>query len=315
MVIYTIFSILEKLARGSDPHGRFRALFRPRWAAIRPAIAERMYVKMLIIPAVIPPLLIVILVNRYCGTKREHLKRFSLIFLISGLFITVAAMAAGDILSNAAGAVLGGGILFMLVNDYITAALFEEGLKYIILRWRLSKKDPFENPLYAIALSVTVTMGFSFYEQMVYTLGESIYSVLVRGVLSVPGHMAHAILMGWFLYLAARCASEGNDAGRKKSLRLALLVPVLTHGTFDLIVDLFRQTDSIFSEFLLVAYTAALVVYAIRLLRRAKREYVPAAPAEEPAPVTAAIRTAAPAEVIKNEDFDDDEDTLEITIE
>ena len=226
---------------------------------------------MLVIPAIIPPLAIVFAVNLYCGTKREHLKRFLLLFLAGGLLITIAAMAAGDVLSNAASAVFGGGILFMLVNDYITAALFEEGLKYIILRWRLSKKDPFENPLYAIALSVTVTMGFSFYEQMVYTLGESIYSVLVRGVLSVPGHMAHAILMGWFLYLAAHCASAGDAAGRKKNLRLALLVPVLTHGSFDLIVDFFRQTDSILAEFLLVAYTAALVIYTIRLLRRAKR--------------------------------------------
>lgn len=227
---------------------------------------------MMIILSVIPPLVIVFAINKYCGTERQHLKRFVLIFLIAGLLITAAAMFGSDALTRGAGSILGSGVLFRLVSNFITVALFEEALKYIVLRWRFAKGDPFIKPLYAIALSVTVSMGFSFYEQMVYTIGEGIATIIMRAVLSVPGHMAHAILMGWFLYLAAKAAAAGDAAGKKKAFVNALLVPTLTHGTYDFIVGLYQMTGSDIFILLLFAFTGGLVFYVTKLLRRLKRE-------------------------------------------
>ena len=227
---------------------------------------------MLYVLSIIPPLAIVFAVNRYCGTERQYRKRFVLIFLIAGLLITAAALFGSDALTRGAGALFGSGFLFQLVSNFITVALFEEALKYIVLRWRFAKGDPFIKPLYAIALSVTVSMGFSFYEQMVYTLGEGIATIIMRAILSVPGHMGHSILMGWFLYLAAKAAAAGDAAAKKKALRNALLVPTLTHGTYDFIVGLYQMTGADLFILLVFAFTAGLVVYVIRLLRRVKRE-------------------------------------------
>ena len=214
---------------------------------------------MLVILSVIPPLAIVFAVNKYCGTERCYIRRFVLIFLIAGLLIAAAAMFGSDFLTRGAGTLLGSGFLFVLVSNFITVALFEESLKYIVLRWRFVKRDPFTEPLYAIALSVTVSMGFAFYEQMVYTLGEGLITVILRAILSVPGHTGHAILMGML-------------AGKRKFLRLALLVPALTHGTYDFIVGLYRLYGSDLFILLLVAFTAGLLYYTIRLLRRVKHD-------------------------------------------
>lgn len=227
---------------------------------------------MMLILAVIPPLTIEFAVNRYCGTKREYLKRFALVFLIGGLIITVAAMFGSDALTRGLGALTGtDNVLFVLLSNFITIALFEEALKYTVLRWRVKKGDPFGDPMYSAALSVTVSMGFAFYEQMVFTLGENMITVIMRAFLSVPGHMAHAIIMGYFLYLSAACTSRNDIAGRKRNLRIALLLPTLTHGCYDFIVGMLQLTDSMLYEALLFIYTIALVVYAIKLLKRMKR--------------------------------------------
>ena len=283
---------------------------------------------MLVLLAIIPTLVVVFAVNKYCGTERKYLKLFALLFFIAGLLIAVIAMFGSDFLTRGAGAVLGSGALFIIFSNIVTIALPEEALKYIVLRWRMHKGDPFEQPLYAIALSVTVTMGFSFYEQMVYTLGEGLATIIMRAILSVPGHMAHAILMGWFLYLAAKCTAAEDIAGRKKNLRLALLVPTLTHGVYDVIVGFYQQTGSDLIIVILFAYWAALVFYTVRLLRRVKRESA-AAPVQSDIPAQASsvqtetqvqpAQAEAPAEEALNKadaaPAVPEDDPIEITIE
>ena len=228
---------------------------------------------MLLILAVIPPLVIVFAVNRYCGTDRTYRKRFALLFLAGGLVIAAAAMFGSDALTRGLGSVIGtGNVLFVLLSNFITIALFEEALKYIVVRWRLKKGDPLDSPMYAAALAVTVSMGFAFFEQMVFTLGETVVTIILRAFLSVPGHMAHAILMGYFMYLAAGLSPDTDPAGRKRYMRLALLVPALTHGTYDFIVGMFNLTDSTLLVFILFAYSIALIIYTLKLLKRLRKE-------------------------------------------
>lgn len=226
---------------------------------------------MLVILSVIPPLAIVFAVNRYCGTKRSDLKKFAILFLPVGFLIAEVAMQAGYYLAKGLEAVLGSGVIFVMIDNFIIVALLEEGLKYLPLRWRFSKGDPFTNPLYAIAISVTVSMGFAFWEQLYYTLGGTLTSIILRAFLAVPGHMAHSIFMGWFLYLAAKAASSGDETGKKKNFRLALLVPTLTHGTYDVIVAMYRLSQSMVFFWLVFIFALPLIICSIRLLRRVYR--------------------------------------------
>ena len=227
---------------------------------------------MLYILSMIPPVAIAFAVCRYCGIGRSELKKFLILFLPVGFIVAEIPMQAGYYLGKGVDAVLGSGIINLLFSNFIIVALMEEGCKYLPLRWRYAKGDPFTKPLYAIAISVTVSMGFAFWEQIYYTLDAKLNVVIMRGFVAVPGHMAHAVFMGWFMYLAAKASSSGDEAKKKKNFRLALLVPTLTHGTYDVLVGLYNMTNSTLLCILVLVFAACLIIYAIRLLRRAKRE-------------------------------------------
>ena len=226
---------------------------------------------MLYVLAMIPPAAIAIAVCMYCGIKRPDLKKFVLLFLPVGFIVAEIPMQAGYYLGKSVDAVLGSGVINVVFSNFIIVALMEEGCKYLPLRWRYAKGDPFTKPLHAIAVSVTVSMGFAFWEQIYYTLEGTLSSTILRGLLAVPGHMAHAVFMGWFMYLAAKAASAGDEEGKKKNFRLALLVPTLTHGTYDVIVGMYNLNNSMLYFWLLFIFAPALIIYAIRLLKRAKR--------------------------------------------
>ena len=227
---------------------------------------------MLYVLSIIPPLAIAFAVNRYCGTKRSDLKKFILLFLPVGFIVAEIPMQVGYYLGKGLEAVIGSGVIYVVLSNFIIVALMEEGMKLLPLRWRYAKGDPFTKALYAMAISVTVSMGFAFWEQIYYALDGTMTSTILRALFAVPGHMAHSIFMGWFMYLAAKAASAGDEEGKKKNFRLALLVPTLTHGTYDVIVGMYRLTGSMLYFWLLFIFAPALIIYAIRLLKRAKRE-------------------------------------------
>ena len=269
---------------------------------------------MLVILSIIPPLAIVFAVNKYCGTERQYLKRFILIFLIGGFLVAEVAMQGGYFLTNGVEAVLGSGVLFVVFSNFITTALLEEGLKFLPLRWRYAKGDPFTNPLYAIAISVTISMGFAFWEQIYYTLDSTLTAIILRDIFAVPGHMAHAIFMGWFMYLAAKAASSGDEAGKKKNFRLAILVPTLTHGVYDVIVGMYRMSGSMLYFWMLFIFAPALIIYTVRLLKRVRKEEAnadnSAANTAGDAAVSTAVSSGDKYITIDNDDTDNTDNDL-----
>lgn len=226
---------------------------------------------MIYLLATLPPLILFIAVSRYGGADRFLLRKRLKLFLAGGAFVTAAALAIGMLfdalgLSNGAG-----GAGRMLFREFVLAAFVEEGLKYLVLRRTMRKEKRIRTWTETAVLSVAVTMGFAFFENLIYTLGETVYSLLARTVLSVPGHLAHAVLMGYFLGEAEHCRAEGDLPGEKRNRRRALLIPVLTHGSYDLVAELYKRTDSIWLIFLLFAYVIVLLVTALRLLKRMKK--------------------------------------------
>ena len=64
---------------------------------------------------------------------------------------------------------------------------------------------------------------------------------LIRAVTAVPAHATFGIAMGYFISIA-----KYNIAGKRFYLALALIIPVVLHGIYDLI--LFSKTFPLFSE-------------------------------------------------------------------
>ena len=114
------------------------------------------------------------------------------------------------------------------------AALPEEAAKLFML-WLLVRKNKyFDEHIDGIVYAVAISMGFAAFENILYLVDnyEEWLSVgLSRAVLSVPGHYAFAVLMGY--YYSKIHFGISNSV---KDKAMILLAPVIVHAIFDWIL-------------------------------------------------------------------------------
>ena len=142
-------------------------------------------------------------------------------------------------------AIVEGGLESMLFGDngkpstlfdtsimaFLVAALPEELFKLFAL-WLVLRKNPyFDEHFDGIVYAVCVGLGFAAFENVMYVFGNDdwLSTAVLRAFLSVPGHYAFAILMGYY-YSVYHFADH--------SLKVAvcvLLMPILAHGIYDAI--------------------------------------------------------------------------------
>ncbi|MBC7959059.1 MAG: PrsW family intramembrane metalloprotease, partial [Vallitaleaceae bacterium] len=83
---------------------------------------------------------------------------------------------------------------------------------------------------------VMTSLGFATLENVMYVVfsnSDTPYIWIYRAALSVPAHMLFAVTMGYYFSLA----KFAPDARTRRSYMLkSLIVPVILHGTYDLIV-------------------------------------------------------------------------------
>jgi RsiW-degrading membrane proteinase PrsW (M82 family) len=105
-----------------------------------------------------------------------------------------------------------------------------------------------------------VGMGFATLENIGYVLQHGIGTGITRMFLSVPAHATFAVLMGYHVGLA-----KFDTARRPQLFFLAILWPVIFHGTFDFFLFLGNTM-------LHFAGAIASFIVAIQLSRRAIRK-------------------------------------------
>jgi len=137
------------------------------------------------------------------------------------------------------------------LTSFISAAIPEEGLKFIALYILASKCKYFDEIFDGIVYAVCIGMGFAGIENILYLFSaeESWLSVgISRAMLSVPAHYAFAIIMGAFF-------SVGwfNRGNRFIYLSAALLLPIIVHGLYDTLC-FSMGIDENFSFIILVAF-------------------------------------------------------------
>lgn len=154
----------------------------------------------------------------------------------------------------------GQSIISVAFFAYLVVALSEEGSKFLVLRFFCYPKKAFDDPFDGIIYSVMVGMGFATLENIGYVLQHGVGTGITRMFLSVPAHATFAILMGYHVGLA-----KFDAVKRKRNFFLAILWPVLFHGTFDFFLFLGNSI-------LHVAGSVASFIIAIKLSRRAIRK-------------------------------------------
>lgn len=111
---------------------------------------------------------------------------------------------------------------------YGVVGLSEEGCKLTMLLLFAYRKKSFDEPFDGIVYAVMVGMGFATLENIGYVLQNGMGTGIVRMFLSVPAHATFAVLMGYHVGLA-----KFDATNKTRHFLLALLLPVIFHGTFD----------------------------------------------------------------------------------
>ena len=121
-----------------------------------------------------------------------------------------------------------------LLYAFIGVALVEEFCKWLMLYFQGYKSKEFGELYDILVYAVFVSLGFAFFENILYIVGnEEISIALLRAVSAVPGHACDAVFMGYYLNLAKQFNYKDRKDLERKYIILSILIPALLHGIYD----------------------------------------------------------------------------------
>ncbi|WP_048602338.1 glutamic-type intramembrane protease PrsW [Rubeoparvulum massiliense] len=119
------------------------------------------------------------------------------------------------------------------VHTYVITGLIEEFFKFFIIYITVFSHVEFDHPYDGVVYSVAVSLGFATLENFLYLVLNGVSLAFLRALLPVSGHALFGVLMGYYL---GKSKFHQNPKYRRYYLLIALLLPVLLHGTFDFII-------------------------------------------------------------------------------
>lgn len=156
-----------------------------------------------------------------------------------------------------------GSTLHAWATAFLLAAVPEELGKWWFLT-RIAKSNPhFDERMDSIVYAVCIGMGFAGLENVLYLFNAAedwMQLAAARSLLSVPGHFAFAVLMGYYYGKVHFARSKW------KKVRLApmvLLAPVLAHGIYDGLLMMNHDLPAVITAAIGVTF----IVFLIRLHR------------------------------------------------
>ena len=193
----------------------------------------------LLLAALVPAAFLMVQVYRLDRIEKEPL-RLLLKLVLFGALSGLAAGAIEGALTRVLDVTLGGGMLRLMLENFLAVALVEEACKrWVVLKfaWR---HPAFDYRFDAVVYCVFSALGFAALENILYVAEYGFAVAVSRALLSVPGHCFFAVYMGIYLGQAKmaeramqRYYIELPDESPGQYLRASLLVPALLHGFWD----------------------------------------------------------------------------------
>ena len=219
--------------------------------------------------AVIPPIFLMYKIYQMDQVEREPVGLLLRLFALGAVACFPAAFIEAFLEGKVVPAVLDPkSILFAVISNFIIIAGAEEGFKYLVLKKMTWRHPAFDHTFDAVVYSVAVTLGFAALENILYVSEGGLGVAMSRALLSIPGHCIFGIFMGYYYGLAKKCSMNGDRAGEKRFLTLAVLHPMLLHGFFDFSI-------TIGSEIMVIVffiYVLVIDIIAFRKIRKLARE-------------------------------------------
>ncbi|WP_306301393.1 glutamic-type intramembrane protease PrsW [Thalassobacillus sp. C254] len=120
---------------------------------------------------------------------------------------------------------------------FVSAAFLEEFFQWFLLYFIAYRFGTLKNRYDGIVYAVSLSLGFAAAENVLYLMATGIDFAVGRAFLPVSSHALFGVVMGYYLGSAR---FKVNDHV-KKWLFLALIIPVVLHGFFDLILLTINQ--------------------------------------------------------------------------
>lgn len=212
--------------------------------------------------AVAPGLAICLFILYKDKYNREPLWMLILAFVLGVLSIFPAIVVQLTYGSDLVGIQREGALTVAFFSFCIVAAS-EEASKFLVLRLFLYPRKHFDDPFDGIVYAVMVGMGFATIENIGYVYQHGVGTGIVRMFMAVPAHGTFAVMMGYFTGFA-----KFSKSGKLGYFLLALLVPILLHGSYDFF--LFVNSDSLLFLGAIVSLVIALYV-SFRAIRNKQR--------------------------------------------
>ena len=212
----------------------------------------------LIAAAVIPAVLLLLKIYKADRLEAEP-PRLLWNLILMGVVSTSLAILTERIGSYIIGVLLReDSLAYQFFLYFFVVALSEEGFKYLLLYRRTWKSPDFNCQFDAVVYATFVSLGFALWENLSYVAAYGLGTALLRAVTAVPGHACFGVFMGVFYGIAKKYENRG-EAGASRTFRiLAVLLPVLLHGTYDFIAAVEGQnTTWVFIVFVVLLFLAA----------------------------------------------------------
>ena len=117
----------------------------------------------------------------------------------------------------------------------VVAPVVEEGLKFCVVFFFVYKSCEFDEPMDGIVYAAAAGLGFATVENIFYVMEGGLPVAILRGLVSVPGHVIFSCIWGFALGIA----KFRPEAERGRIIILGLTGAMVMHGLFNLSLDVF----------------------------------------------------------------------------
>ena len=216
--------------------------------------------------AIIPSILLCIYVYQMDVVEKEPIRLLFILFFI-GLLVTIPSRFFEQVLISSRD-INYDNIFDCFLLSFCIIAIVEEGYKFLVLFAASWKNKEFDYKYDAIVYSVFISLGFATLENILYVQTSGIQVAMLRAITSVPAHAFYAIASGFFLGYAKEYSINKNKKMTIICILLALIIPILLHGTFDFL--LLTDNGILFGIFF--SFVALLYIFSFYAIKRINKD-------------------------------------------
>ena len=207
--------------------------------------------------AIIPGLLIIIYVYKKDKVEKEPIGLIIKIIILG----VISCMAAGfleQIESQFLPQYPQGSLEYALQISFCMAALVEEIVKFLAMKIGSWRYPGFNYRFDGIVYGVSAAVGFAVYENIMYVAMYGFQTAVVRAFTAIPLHAFCGVFMGVIYSYSKKASILGKGGACIGYTILALLVPMLIHGTYDTFAFLGERGTMPLLIFVVILYIAAI---------------------------------------------------------